>query len=202
MFPPNPCPSTLTCNAWNHTPSLKFNQENFPDLEGNVKPSRRHVNKKQHMELGSQSVNTSANDASLSPPSVGTTQTELTNERTEFQTTISNMQTSFAEELRKIKHDNDMIRQEMETRMKLTDTEYQSAQQSMLTEFKAIDTKYTTILESFSSLQTDLCNEQSVQDHRHMGMKQSLGAMMHILLNISQSLSAGTHPDQPSAGTN
>jgi hypothetical protein len=26
--------------------------------------------------------------------------------------------------------------------------------------------------------------------------------MMHILLNISQSLSAGTHPDQPSAGTN
>lgn len=105
------------------------------------------------------------------------------------------MQTSFAEVLRKIKHDNDMIRQETETRMKLADTEYQSAQQSMLTEFKAIDTKYTTVLESFSSLRTDLRNEQSVQDRRHMGMKQSLGAMMHILLNISQSLSAGTRPD-------
>jgi hypothetical protein len=74
------------------------------------------------------------------------------------------MQTSFAEELCKIKHDNNMIRQETETCMKLTDTEYQSAQQSMLTKFKAIDTKYTTVLESFSSLRTNLCNEQSVQD--------------------------------------
>jgi hypothetical protein len=52
--PSNPRPSTLTCNAWNRTPSLKFSQENFPDLEGNVKPSRHHVNKKQRTELGSQ----------------------------------------------------------------------------------------------------------------------------------------------------
>jgi hypothetical protein len=65
--PPNPCPSTPTRNAWNHTPSLKFNQENFPDLEGNVTPSHRHANKKQCTELGCQSVNMSADDASLSP---------------------------------------------------------------------------------------------------------------------------------------
>jgi hypothetical protein len=65
--PPNPRPSTLTRNAWNHTPSLKFNQENFPDLEGNVTPSRRNADNKQRTELGSQSVNTSADDSSLSP---------------------------------------------------------------------------------------------------------------------------------------
>ncbi len=28
-----------------------------------------------------------------------------------------------------------------------------------------------------------------------MGMKQSLGAMLHILINISQSLATGNHPE-------
>ena len=187
--------STPTRNAWNQSPSLKLTQDNFPDLEGNVMPSRRHADKKQCTETSSQSFNANADDSSLLPPSVGTTQTELMDERTEFQAALSTIQTSFADELRKIKQNNDNDRKATEECMKVAESEYKSAQQTMLIEFKAINDKYTNVLASFSSLSTNLCNAKLEQDHRHMGMKQSLGAMMHILVNISQSLATGNRPE-------
>lgn len=195
--PMNQRPSTPTRNAWKRTPSLKYTQENFPALARDVTPTRRHADKKQRTANGSQTVNTdnAADDSSLSPPSLGTTQTELTDERTEFHMTITNMQTSFAEELRKIKAANEKDRKAAEERSKQSEQEYNQAKETMLNEFKMVDEKYTKVLESFSSLRTDLSTAKMEQDQRHMGMKESFGAMMQILVNINQSLANGTHPE-------
>jgi hypothetical protein len=126
---------------------------------------------------------------------VSTTQTKLTDECTEFQATISNMQTSFADELHKIKQDNEKNRKATEERMKHSEQEYIKAQEAMLGEYKTINKKYTKMLESFSTLSSDLHKAKLEQDQCHMGMKESFGAMMQILININQSLANGTHPE-------
>jgi hypothetical protein len=194
--PMNPCPSTQTHNAWNHTPSLKITKENFPELAGNVTPTGHHTDKKQRTTNGSQTVNAeTADDTSLLPPLVSTTQTKLTDECTEFQATISNMQTSFPDELHKIKQDNEKNRKATEECMKHSEQEYSKAQEAMLGEYKTINKKYTKMLESFSTLSSDLRKAKLEQDQHHMGMKESFGAMMQILININQSLANGTHPE-------
>jgi hypothetical protein len=48
-----------------------------------------------------------ADDDSLSPPSLGTTQTALTDECTEFQSTIVNLQSSFLKAFNEIKINGD-----------------------------------------------------------------------------------------------
>jgi hypothetical protein len=187
--------STPTHNAWNQSPSLKLTHDNFPNLKGNVTPSCHHADKKQCTETSSQLFNANADDSSLLPPSVGTTQTELMDKHTKFQAALLTIKTSFADKLCKIKQNNDNDRKATEEHMKVAESEYKSAQQMMLIKFKAINDKYTKVLASFSSLSTNLCNAKLEQDHHHMGMKQSLGAMLHILVNISQSLATGNHPE-------
>jgi hypothetical protein len=100
--PPNPRMSTPTRNAWNQSPSLKLTHDNFPNLEGNVTPSCHHTDKKQCTETSSQSFNANADDSSLSPPSVGTTQTELMDKHTKFQAALLTIQTSFADKLHQV----------------------------------------------------------------------------------------------------
>jgi hypothetical protein len=98
-------PSTPTRNAWKRTPTLKVTQEDFPDLPT---PSRHHIDKCLRTENGSSDATTiAADDDSLSPPSLGMTQTALTDERTKFQSTIVNLQNSFSKAFNEIKINGD-----------------------------------------------------------------------------------------------
>jgi hypothetical protein len=97
-----------TCNAWNRTPTLKKGQDNIPEIPT---PSCHHTQKKQHTESGSNG--TAADDLSLSPPSLGTTQTELTDERTEMQATLTYMQNTFAAEINKIKGQTEQLEKKL-----------------------------------------------------------------------------------------
>jgi hypothetical protein len=65
----------------------------------------------------------------------------------------------------------------------------------MLTEFKTVTDKYNNVLESFTSLRSDVRNAQIVQDQRHLGTQHSLSSMMQILVNINQNLANGTTPE-------
>jgi hypothetical protein len=78
QVPAKPCLLTATHNAWNHSPSLKFTQENFPELTGEVTPTHHHANKKQCTANGSLTINADNTDHSSLNPLVGPTQTELT----------------------------------------------------------------------------------------------------------------------------
>jgi hypothetical protein len=186
-------PSTPTHNAWKCTPTLKVTQENFPDLPT---PSCRHIDKRQCTENGSSDATTvAANNDSLSPPSLGTTQTALTDERTKFQSTITNLQTSFSKAFNEIKTNGDKQANKFETRIKEAEQAYVNAQTEVLTKFKSVTDKYNNVLESFTSLRTDVHNAQIVQDQRHLGTQHSLSSMMQILVNINQNLANGTTPE-------
>jgi hypothetical protein len=63
-------------------------------------PTHCHKDKKAHMETG---TNNTADDTSLLPPSLGTTQTELTDERTEFQATLTTMQGTFSKRFSRLR---------------------------------------------------------------------------------------------------
>jgi hypothetical protein len=66
---PRPAPPP-TRNAWKRVPSLTNVHENFPEL--NSSPARHHKDKKQRTENGSN--DSTADDISLLPPSIGTNQ--------------------------------------------------------------------------------------------------------------------------------
>jgi hypothetical protein len=186
-------PPTPTRNAWKHMPTLKITQENFPDLPT---PSRRHIDKCLRMENGSSDATTIAADYdSLSPPSLGTTQTALSDERTKFQSTIVNLQNSFSKAFNEIKINGDKRANEFETRIKEAKQAYVNAQTMMLTKFKTVTDKYNNILESFMSLCSDVRNAQIVQDQGHLGTQHSLSSMMQIIVNINQNLANGTTPE-------
>jgi hypothetical protein len=186
-------PPTPTRNAWKRTPTLKVTQENFPDLPT---PSRCHIDKRLHTENGSSDATTiAADDDSLSPPSLGMTQTALTDECTEFQSTIVNLQNSFSKAFNEIKINGDKRANEFETRIKEAEQAYVNAQMTMLTEFKTVMDKYNNVLESFTSLRSNVHNAQIVQDQCHLGTQHSLSSMMQILVNINQNLANGTTPE-------
>jgi hypothetical protein len=88
---PRRAATTPTHNAWHRTPTLKKGQDNIPET---ATLSRCHTLKKQRTEAGSN--HTVEDHYSLSPPLLGTTQTKLTDECTEMQTTIANMQSPFS----------------------------------------------------------------------------------------------------------
>jgi hypothetical protein len=96
-----------TRNTWNHTPTLKKGQDNIPEIPT---PSRRHTQKKQRTESG---CNDTVADDSLLPPSLGTTQTELMDERTEMQATLTYMQNTFATEINKIKNQTEQLEKKL-----------------------------------------------------------------------------------------
>jgi hypothetical protein len=76
-------PSTPTHNPWNHTATFKLFHENF--LEMDDTPTCHHKDKKGRTETGADNT---TDDTSLLPPSLGTTQMELTDECMEFQATL------------------------------------------------------------------------------------------------------------------
>jgi hypothetical protein len=141
---PKPAP-TLTCNAWKRIPSLTNNHENFPELAPS--PLHRHKDKEQHTEKGSN--DSTADNASLSPPLISTNQTELTNERMEI---LASLQDTFAKQLQSIKDANDAKVKNTETRINQAEAAYNAAQQAILGKFQTISEKYTEVLDSFSHL--------------------------------------------------
>jgi hypothetical protein len=173
-----------TRNAWKCVPSLTNIHENFPEL--NSSPACRHKDKKQRTENGSN--DSTADDISLSPPSIGTNQTELKDERTEI---IAHLQDTFLKQLQSIKDANETKVKNTEARMDQAEAAYNSAQQTILSEFQTITDKYTTVLDSFSCLSTDFHSAKLVQDKCHLATQQQIGTMMQLLLSINNSLATG-----------
>jgi hypothetical protein len=167
-----------TRNAWKCVPSLTNDHENFPEL--NSSPARHHKDKKQHTENGSNE--STADDVSLLPPSIGTNQTELKDERTEI---VAHLQDTFLKQLQSIKDANKTKVKNTEARINQAEAAYNSAQQTILGEFQTITDKYTTVLDSFSHLSTDFHSAKLVQDKCHL---EQIGIMMQLLLSINNSL--------------
>jgi hypothetical protein len=201
--PPVPTMSTQpsgpqpTCNAWNRTPTLKKGQDNIPEIPT---PSRHHTQKKQHTKSGSNG--TAANDSSLSPPSLGTTQTELTDERTEMQAMLTYMQNTFATEINKIKGQTEQLEKKLADRVEKSKKDYQTAKDIMLKEFKHAEEKHGQYLTAVATL-GDEFHKNTIETNRHyMEMEkrqtetdQRLCAMMEILSTIHQSLATGERPN-------
>jgi hypothetical protein len=108
---------TPTRNAWKRVPSLTNDHENFPELTPS--PPHHHKDKKQRTENGSN--DSTADDASLSPPLIGTNQTELTDERTEI---LASLQDTFTKQLQSIKDANDAKVKNTETRINQAEAAY------------------------------------------------------------------------------
>jgi hypothetical protein len=125
---------------------------------------------------------------SLFCPSIGTNQTELTDERTEI---VAHLQDTFLKQLQSIKDANKTKVKNTEARIDQAEAAYNSAQQTILGEFQTITDKYTTVLDSFSHLSTDFYSAKLVQDKCHHATQQQIGTMMQLLLNINNSLATG-----------
>jgi hypothetical protein len=69
------------------------------------------------------------------PPLLGTTQTKLMDERTEMQTMIANMQSTFSTELKKIKAQNQQNNKKVASHIEKSEQEFQKAQEAILAEF-------------------------------------------------------------------
>jgi hypothetical protein len=179
---PRRAATTLTRNAWHHTPMPKKGQDNIPEI---ATWSRRHTLKKQRNKAGSN--DTVEDDSSLLPPLLGTTQTELTDERTEMQTTIANMQSTFSAELKKIKAKNEQNNKKVASHIEKSKQEFQKAQEAILAEFTRTEEQYTQVHESFAKLGEEVRAAKMETD-------QCMSSMMEVLLNINQSLAAGKAP--------
>jgi hypothetical protein len=182
-------PMTHTHNPWNHTATFKLSHENFPEL--NDTPTWHHKDKKARTETGTDNDD----DASLWPPSLGTAQTELTDERTEIQATLTNMQDSFTKQIQSIKDANEAKARLAETRIQEAEKTYIAAQETILKEFTTLTQNYNNVLEAFSNLGNDVHTSQINQDRCHLGMQQTIVSMMQILVGIHQNLANGTSPE-------
>jgi hypothetical protein len=182
-------PMTHTRNPWNRTATFKLSHENFPEL--NDTPTQHHKDKKARTETGTDNDD----DASLLPPSLGTAQTELTDERTEIQATLTNMQDSFTKQIQSIKDANEANARLAETRIQEAEKTYIAAQETILKEFTTLTQNYNNVLEAFSNLGNDVHTSQINQDRCHLGMQQTIVSMMQILVGIHQNLTNGTSPE-------
>jgi hypothetical protein len=152
-------PSTPTRNPWNHTATFKLSHENF--LESNDTPTHRHKDKKAHTETG---TDDNVDDTSLSPPSLGTTQTELTDERTEFQAAMATMQDTLSNKIQSIKDANDAKARQAETRIQQAEKTYITAQETIVKEYETLSQNYNNVLEAFTNLGCDVHTFQVKQD--------------------------------------
>jgi hypothetical protein len=181
-------PATPTRNPWNRTATFKLSHENFPEM--NDTPTRRHKDKKARTETG---TNDNADDTSLSPPSLGTTQTELTDERTEFQATMaSTMQDTLSKKIQMIKDANDQAETRIQQEAEKT---YIATQETIVKEYETLSQNYNKVLEAFTNLGCDVRMAQVKQDKQNLGMKQTISSMMHILVGIHQNVANGTSPE-------
>jgi hypothetical protein len=176
-------PSTPTHNPWNRTATIKLSHENF--LEMDDTPTCHHKDKKVHMETGTDDT---ADDTSLLSPSPGTTQMELTDECTEFQATLNTMQDTFSKKIQSIKDTNDAKAHQAEQT-------YIATQETIVKEYETLSKNYNNILKAFTNLGCNVCMAQVKQDQCHLGIKQTISSMMHILVGIHQNLTNGTSPE-------
>ncbi len=116
-------PLTPTHNPWNHTATFKLSHENFPEIDDT--PTHHHKEKKARMETG---TNDTADDISLLPPSLGTTQTQLIDEHMEFQATLTTMQNTFSKKIQSIKNTNNAKAHQTETHIQQAEQTYIAAQ--------------------------------------------------------------------------
>jgi hypothetical protein len=150
--------TTPTRNPWNRTATFKLSHENFPEL--NDTPTRCHKDKKARTETGTDNED----DSSLSPPSLGTAQRELTDERTEIQATLTNMQDSFTKRIQSIKDANEAKARQAKTRIQEAEKTYIAVQETILKEFTTLTQNYNNVLEAYSNLGNDVCTSQIKQD--------------------------------------
>jgi hypothetical protein len=115
-------------------------------------------------------------------------------ERTEIQSTLANMQDTFAIQIKLIKGANEVKVCHAEERIQQAEQMYISAQQTILHEFNTLTQNYTNVPESFANLSGEVHQAQVIQDKHHLGMKQTIGSMMQILVVIHQNLANSTNP--------
>jgi phage-related protein len=120
---------------------------------------------------------------------------ELTEERTEIQATLTNMQDSFTKRIQSIKDASEAKARLAETRIQEAEKTYIAAQETILKDFTTLTQNYNNILEAFSNLGNDVRMSQIKQDRCHLGMQQTIGSMMQILVGIHQNLANGTSPE-------
>jgi hypothetical protein len=154
-------------------------------------PSQHHRNKKARTETG---IDDNADETSLSPPSLGTTQMELTDKCTEFQATLTTMQDTFSKKIQSIKDANDMKACQAKTRIQQAKKTYITAQETIVKEYETLSKNYTNVLDAFTILHCNVHTAQVKQDKHHLGIKQMISSMMHILIGIYQNLANGTSP--------
>jgi hypothetical protein len=122
--------TTLTRNAWHRTSTLKKGQDNIPKMQPHliIIPLRNSVPKLA-------ATTRSRMTLLFRPPLLGTTQTKLMDERTEMQTMIANMQSTFSTELKKIKAQNEQNNKKVASHIEKSEQEFQKAQEAILAEF-------------------------------------------------------------------
>jgi hypothetical protein len=120
-------------------------------------PTRRHKDKKAQTETGTDNDD----DTSLSPPSLGTAQTEQTDEHTEIRARLTNMQDSFTKRIQSIKDANEAKARPDKSCIQEAEKTYIAAQETILKEFITLTQNYNNILEAFSNLGNDVRMSQS-----------------------------------------
>jgi heat shock protein HslJ len=157
----------------------------------NDTPTHRHKDKKARTETG---TDDNVDDTSLSPPSLGTTQTELTDERTEFKAAMATMQDTLSKKIQSIKDANNAKARQAETRIQQAEKTYIAAQETIVKENETLSQTHNNILEAFTNIGCNVCMAQVKQDKQNLAMKQMISSMMHILVGIHQYLANGTSP--------
>ncbi len=126
-------------------------------------------------------TNDNADNTSLSPPSLGTTQTELTGECTEFQATMATMQDTLSKKIQSIKDANDTKAHQAETRIQQAEKMYIAAQETIVKEYKTLSQNYNNVLEAFTNLSCDIHMAQVKQDKQNLAVPLLQEQVSHLM---------------------
>jgi hypothetical protein len=108
---------------------------------------------------------------------------------------LCNMQDSFTKWIQSIKDANEAKVRLAKTHIQEAEKTYIMVQETILKEFTTLTQNYNNVLEAFSNLGNDVRMSQIKQDRRQIGMQQTIGLMMQILVDIHQNLANGTSPE-------
>jgi hypothetical protein len=104
------------------------------------------------------------------------------------------MQDTFSKKIQLIKDANDMKARQAKTHIQQAKKTYIAAQETIIKEYETLSQNYANILDAFTNLGCNVHTAQVKQDKCHLGIKQTISLMMHILVGIHQNLTNGTCP--------
>jgi hypothetical protein len=113
----------------------------------------------------------------------------------EFQATLTTMQDTFSKKIQLIKDTNDAKAGQAETHIQQAEQMHIAAQETIVKEYATLSKNYNNVLEDFTNFSCDVLMAQVKQDLCHLGVKQTISSLMHILVGIHQNLANGTSPE-------